>query len=332
MDMPKLTEPLAERFATIALGHVTREYPNKLDHQMAGPDDVCSPRALHPIFYGSFDWHSCVHSTWMLARLLRAFPTMALAGAVEHHFADILTQETVAGELAYLKRPESRSFERPYGWAWALLLAAELRLSETRYGEIFRPLEEEFVARFMAFLPRQSYPIRTGAHSSTAFALCLAADYARVAENEALLALLRARAGDWYGKDCDAQCWEPDGDAFLSPTLCEAEAMRRLLGKAEFAAWFAAFLPHIASGKPETLFLPATVSDRSDGKLAHLDGLNLSRAWCMRGLASTLSDGPQKTVLTAAAEAHIAAALPHVAGDYMGEHWLASFATLALIP
>ncbi|MDR3525951.1 MAG: DUF2891 domain-containing protein [Rhizomicrobium sp.] len=322
-----LTETLASRFASIALGHVTREYPNKLDHVMACAGDVCSPRTLHSIFYGSFDWHSCVHSTWMLARLEREFPKMAQAEAIDGHFARSLTPENVAGEMAYLKRPESRGFERPYGWAWALMLAAELR--NGRYGPIFRPLEEEFVARFTAFLPLQTYPIRTAAHTSTAFALCLAADYAKVAGDETFLALLRSRAREWFGADRDAPCWEPDGDAFLSPVLCEAEAMRRLLPSGEFAVWFAAFLPKLAQGKPETLFIPATVSDRSDGKTAHLDGLNLSRAWCMRGLASALQG--EQTVLAAAAETHIAAALPHVAGDYMGEHWLASFATLALL-
>jgi len=327
MDMAQLTQTLAERFAAIALGHVTREYPNKLDHVMAGDNDVRSPRVLHPIFYGSFDWHSCVHSNWMLARLARAFPQMAQATAIAEHFESTFTRETVADELAYLKRPESRGFERPYGWAWALLLAAELRGG--RYGEIFQPLEEEFVARFTSFLPLQTYPIRTGAHTSTAFALCLAADYAKVAGDEAFLALLRSRARDWFGKDRDAPCWEPDGDAFLSPVLCEAEAMRRLLPREEFIAWFASFLPRLADGKPETLFTPATVSDRSDGKTAHLDGLNLSRAWCFRGLAAAL-DRPQ-AVLTAAAETHIAAALPHIVGDYMGEHWLASFATMALL-
>jgi Protein of unknown function (DUF2891) len=328
MPETRLTQDIAEHFAGIALGHVTREYPNKLDHVMAGPDDTRGPRALHPIFYGSFDWHSCVHSYWMLARLQRLFPGMAKAGAIAARFAEAFTEANLAGELAYLKRPESRGFERPYGWAWALMLAAELR--RTAYGEIFRPLENEFVARFIAFLPMLTYPIRTGMHTSTAFALILTAEYATVAENSALRALLRSRAHDWFSDDSDAQAWEPSGDDFLSPTLCEAEAMRRLLPAGEFAPWFDAFLPELAAGKPSVLFAPATVSDRSDGKTAHLDGLNLSRAWCMRGLASVVDDEPRRAVLQRAAEAHIASAMPHVTGDYMGEHWLASFATLAL--
>jgi len=331
MSATRLTQPLAERFATIALGHIGREYPNKLDHVMSQASDVRSPRDLHPIFYGSFDWHSCLHGYWLLARLRRAFPDMAAAETIDQHFAAMFTAQNVAAEAAYLARPESKSFERPYGWAWALLLAAELRLGGGSHAETYRPVEEAFVARFMAFLPLQTYPIRSGAHSSTAFALCLAADYAEVAQNEALLRLLRTRARDWFAKDRDAQCWEPDGDAFLSPVLCEAEAMRRLLPSDDFAKWFEEFLPRLPLHQPDTLFQPATVSDRSDGKLAHLDGLNLSRAWCLRGLASALDGDATKAILTDTAEAHIANALPHVAGDYMGEHWLASFAALALL-
>jgi hypothetical protein len=309
---------MAERFSAIALGHVTREYPNKLDHVLDGPGDARGPRDLHPIFYGSYDWHSCVHGYWMLARLLRLFPQHARAGDVAGLFDAAFTEANVAGEHAYLQRPSAKGFERPYGWAWALMLAAELR--DTRWATA--PLEDEFVRRFEEFLPKLTYPIRAGTHGNTAFALVLGEEYARVAGNAALRDLFATRARDWFGEDRDAPAWEPSGDDFLSPTLIEALCMRRLLPPDEFAPWFAAFLPDLDRREPRVLFEPATVSDRSDGKLAHLDGVNLSRAWCMRALGVD--------ALRDVAERHIEAALPHVAGDYMGEHWLASFAVLAL--
>jgi hypothetical protein len=316
--MTALTQDLAERFSAIALGHVTREYPNKLDHVLDGPEDARMPRDLHPIFYGSYDWHSCVHGYWMLARLLRLFPQHARAGDVGRLFDAAFTEANVAGEHAYLRRPSSKGFERPYGWAWALMLAAEL--SGTRWT--IAPLEGEFAGRFEAFLPKLTYPIRAGTHGNTAFALVLGEEYARAAHNTKLRDLFASRARDWFGQDRNAPAWEPSGDDFLSPTLIEALCMRRLLPAGEFARWFAAFLPDLERREPRILFEPARVSDRSDGKLAHLDGVNLSRAWCMRALGIE--------ALRETAERHIEAALPHVAGDYMGEHWLASFAVLAL--
>ena len=320
-----LTAALSDRYAAIALNHVTREYPNKLDHVLNGPDDARTPRSLHPIFYGSFDWHSCVHSYWMLARLRRLFPEMARAGEIADLFDDAFTSKKVADELAYLARPPSAGFERPYGWAWLLMLSAEL-YRDGRWSGIIRPLEEAFVARFTAFLPKLSYPIRTGTHFNTAFALILAAEYARVAGNAGLLNLLADRAHIWFGPDCNAAAWEPSGDDFLSPTLVEAVCMHRLLPPPEFTEWFSAFLPNLAQGEPKALFEPAVVSDRGDGKIAHLDGLNLSRAWCIRSLAHASHQ------LGEVAERHLAVSLPHVAGNYMGEHWLATYAVLALGP
>ena len=326
-----LTEGRAARFAGIALGHVTREYPSKLDHVLDGPGDAIGPRALHPAFFGSFDWHSCVHGHWMLARLLVRFPGMGPAAEIRALFDRQLTADTLGAELDYLRRPSSRGFERPYGWAWLLKLAAELRALDGPWSVAIAPLAEAFADRFMAFLPRAAYPIRTGTHSSFAFALALARDYALAAGDDALLGLLWEKAVDWYGRDRDCQAWEPDGDAFLSPALMEAECMRRLLPPGQWRPWFDAFLPGLAEGRPETLFRPAAVSDRTDGKIAHLDGLNLSRAWCWRGLAGALPEGdPRRPAMEAAAEAHLAAGLGAVAGDYMGEHWLASFAVLAL--
>jgi hypothetical protein len=329
MSKIALTLAHASQFAAIALGHVGREYPNKLDHVLTVPDDLQGPRALHPLFYGSFDWHSCVHSYWLLARIHRRFPSAEVAA----HFDAALTAENVAGELAYLARPSARGFERPYGWAWLLYLAAELARHETdegrRWCAALKPLAEAFADRFIAFLPKADYPVRAGAHGNTAFALTLAWDYARTCKNLHLAALIEGRGRLWYGADEACQAWEPSGDDFLSPALSEAQLMQAILPPAEFATWFAAFLPGLSEGRPATLFAPAGVSDRSDGKIAHLDGLNLSRAWAWRGLATVLTGAARDRAL-AAAEAHLAASLPHLCSDYMGEHWLATYALLAL--
>jgi Protein of unknown function (DUF2891) len=336
MTAPRhLTSELADRFARLALGHVGREYPHKLDHVLAEDGDALPPRALHPIFFGSFDWHSCVHGYWLLARLYRRFPAGEAAGAVRAQLDQAFTPQKVAGELAYLARPLSRGFERPYGWAWLLMLAAELTRHQTdegrRWAAALRPLAEAFAERFCAHLPLADYPVRAGVHTNTAFALVLASDYARVAGDHRLDQLLRARALDWYGADADCQAWEPSGDDFLSSALIEALCMQRMLDPTAFHAWFAAFLPRVAQRSPASLFAPAKVADRSDGKIAHLDGLNLSRAWCWREIAVALdAHDPARLMATEAADRHLEAGLPHVAGDYMGEHWLASFALLAL--
>jgi hypothetical protein len=296
-----------------------------------GPPDARTPRELHPIFFGSFDWHSCVHGYWLLASLLRREPTIPEAPAIRDLFDEAFTAEKVAGEVAYLSRPSSRGFERPYGWGWLLKLQAELMAHDAPWAATHRPLAEAFAQRFRDFLPKASYPIRTGVHSSTAFAVALAQDYAAAAGDAALSALFAGKARAWYLADRDAPAWEPSGDDFLSATLMEAECLRRLLPASEFATWFRAFLPRAAERQPASLFTPAEVSDRSDGKIAHLDGLNLSRAWCWREIATSLPAGdPLAAVAEAAAQAHMAASLSHVAGDYMGEHWLASFALLAL--
>jgi hypothetical protein len=321
-----LTPEIAERFAGIALGHVTREYPHKLDHVMAGPQDVAGPRALHPIFFGSFDWHSCVHGYWLLMRLRRLSPELPIAARIDALFDEMLVPQKVEAERAYLDRPSSAGFERPYGWAWALALHREAQLLGR--GEVLEPLALAFAERFRSFLPRLTYPIRTGTHFNTAFALLLALLWADGNDPE-LAALIRSRATDYYGEDRDCQAWEPGGDDFLSSALTEAMLMRRVLAPDAFRAWFDRFLPRVAGGEPRSLFTPAFVSDRSDGKIAHLDGLNLSRAWCWRGIAGAL-EGQARELATLTADAHLDASLPHVAGDYMGEHWLATFALLAL--
>ncbi|MEK9209714.1 DUF2891 domain-containing protein [Sphingomonas sp. 2378] len=324
-----MTPELAARFARIALGHVTREYPHKADHVYVGDDDLYSPLRIHPIFYGSYDWHSCVHGYWLLTRIRRLYPDIAEVGAIDALFADSLTPEKVEAERAYLDRPDSRGFERPYGWAWLLMLASELAVADCPHAATLRPLAEAFAARWRDYLPVLTYPVRVGTHANTAFALVLIDRYARVMGDEGLRSLMTARAKAWFGEDRAAQAWEPSGQDFLSPVLIEAMAMQRLLPPGDFATWFSDFLPGLTDGQPETLFTPARVSDRSDGQIAHLDGLNLSRAWAMRSLGPALS-GPAATLLDDCAARHIDAALDAVAGDYMGEHWLASFATLAM--
>ncbi|MGV8939319.1 MAG: DUF2891 domain-containing protein [Allorhizobium sp.] len=333
MTTPTLDAAMAETFARIALGHVRREYPSHLMHAMLGPEDFGTPSALHPIFYGSDDWHSCVHGYWLLATLLRRFPAMDAAPAIRSLFDEMFAAEKVLGECAYFDRPSARGYERPYGWGWLLKLSAELTaLDNPAWATALAPLSARIVQRFRDFLPLASYPVRVGTHYNTAFALRLAADYGTATGDDAFLELLRETALRWYGSDENCPAWgEPSGDDFLSSALIEAECMRRLMPETEFQSWFERFFPDLGQAQPQILFAPPSVSDRSDGKIAHLDGLSLSRAWCWRSLANTLAeDDPRRAVAMDAAAVHLAAGLPHVAGDYMGEHWLASFAVLAL--
>jgi hypothetical protein len=336
-ELPALTREQASSFARLALKGLRQEYPNKPEHVMAGPDDVKGPRALHPAFYGSYDWHSSVHGHWMLARLLRLFPDLPEAEEARAVLDGHLTAENLKIEADYFARKEGRTFERPYGWAWLLKLAEELRgwddPDARRWSGAVRPLADAIVARYLEFFPKQTYPIRTGVHPNTAFGLAFAHDYALAVGDERLRALVEERARDYFGPDSDAPArWEPSGADFFSPSLMEADLMRRVLPAGEFRAWFGRFLPGAARGEPGTLFAPATVTDRTDPQLVHLDGLNLSRAWCLKGLAAVLPAGdPARAALAASAARHAEAALEHVAsGDYAGEHWLASFAVYLL--
>ncbi len=325
--MTRLTPAIADRFARLTLGHVTREFPHKLDHVLNGPDDAQRPRDLHPIFHGSFDWHSCVHGWWQLFRLAKLHPQADFAADVQMLADDMFSEGNIAAERAYLERPNAAGFERPYGWAWLLALHGQ---APARYRDRLDGLAGDFAALFRAFLPRLTYPIRTGTHFNTAFACILAHDWARTHDSD-LLMLIEHHARSWFSEDRAAQAWEPGGDDFLSGTLTEALLMARVLPPVEFTRWFDAFLPEIAYGTPATLLTPATVSDRTDGKIAHLDGLNLSRAWCWRQIGNALPAGHEVRALAAAQhERHLAAGLPHIAGDYAGEHWLATFALLAL--
>ncbi|HET9010219.1 MAG TPA: DUF2891 domain-containing protein [Gemmatimonadaceae bacterium] len=331
-----LTPNLASSFARLALSHVEREFPHKLDHVLSGPDDVRGPRALHPIFYGSFDWHSCVHGYWLLAALLRLRPELPHTPETLALFDRQLRPNRVSGEVSYLAGPLRAGFERPYGWAWLLMLTAELARNPlpdaARWSRVLQPLADIFVARLHEHLGKATYPVRVGTHFNSAFALALALEYAAVLRDESLTTLLRNKAIAWYGADRDCQAWEPGGDDFLSPALMEAECMRRVLDPPEFTTWLDGFLPRLAQREPRALFEPAIVTDRTDGKIAHLDGLNLSRAWCWRSLASSWpAHDPRHAAALATAETHLAASLPHITGDYMGEHWLATFALLALV-
>lgn len=334
MSAELLSEGMATHFATIALCHVEREYPNKLDHVLNGPQDLRSPRDLHPIFYGSFDWHSCVHGYWLLATVERRFRKSNSALRIRELFDRQFTADFVGRELAYLDQPMRAGFERPYGWAWLLMLAAEFHRGgeqSLRWAQALAPLTSAFVDRFQAFLPKATYPIRSGAHFNTAFAVALAIEYADTVENNAFALALREKALQWYSNDRDAQAWEPSGDDFLSPTLMEAECMRMVVSAADYAVWLDRFMPKMMVKQPATLFEPATVSDRTDGKIAHLDGLNLSRAWCWRSIAAMIpASDPRRQIALDAARTHLHASLPQIGGDYMGEHWLATFALLAV--
>ena len=332
-----LTRAQASRFARLALGHVEREYPHKLDHVMAGPEDVAAPRALHPAFFGSFDWHSCVHAHWLLVRLLGSGEATSEAAQIRATLDAHLAPEKVLAELAYLQRPASRAFERSYGWAWLLKLAEELTAATDadapRWARNLAPLAAAITARYLDWLHVATYPIRHGVHANTAFALAFAFDYALRCGAGTLRDAVATKARAWYLADRDAPAaWEPSGADFLSPALTEAALMRRILEPDEFAAWLARFLPQIERGQPAALFGPLTVSDRSDPYLVHLDGLNLARAWCWRDIAAALAENdPRRTIARDAARVHLTAGLPALAGsDYVGTHWLATFAVLAL--
>jgi hypothetical protein len=338
-------DDFVDHFVAVVLGHIDREYPNKLDHVMNDAADIRGPRDLHPIFYGSFDWHSSVHGHWLLIRALRNYPALGHAAELRTMLDARFTETNVRAEIEYLGHPRRETFERTYGWAWLLKLGAELMTpprdaaslpAETaaalkRWNELLKPLMAAFVDRFMKYLPKATYPVRVGTHNNSAFALSLAIDYARADSNKPLADLIESKARAWYAKDVSYPAWEPDGTDFLSPGLCEAECMRRLMVPAEFLAWFDKFFPDLAAKKPAPLFVPAFVSDRTDGQITHLDGLNLSRAWCWRALAAALpAEDPRRALAQQAYQTHLDAALPHVTGDYMGEHWLATFAMLAL--
>ena len=332
-----LTQAEASHFALLALKCVSKEYPNKPDHTINDAGDIKSPRTMHPAFYGCYDWHSSVHGHWMLARLLRLFPGLPEATQIRSALNANLSAANIDVEVAYLNQANRQSFERTYGWAWLLKLAEALQgwkdPDARRWSANLQPLANALTQKYLAFLPKQTYPIRTGVHPNTAFGLAFALDYATATGNKELQSLIEERSRTYFARDTNYPAsWEPGGEDFFSAALIEADLMRRVLPPAEFAKWFQQFLPGIAKDEPQSLLHPAVVSDRSDPKLVHLDGLNLSRAWCMRSIAVALPrTDPARRILAQAANEHAQDALAHVAsGDYAGEHWLASFAVYLL--
>ena len=318
--MTSLTAVLATGFGRAALANVTREFPRYVLHLLTAPAPDVSQRTLHPAFYGSYDWHSAVHMHWLLARLLRTHPQLSLAQEITQRLDAHLAPAALQAELAYFQSPSGRTFERPYGWAWLLELQAELlRLGTPRWIEAVGPLARLLALRFASFVSGAPYPVRAGNHGNTAFACVLALDYARSAQDETLERAIGEAARRWYLADRHAPvAYEPSLDDFLSPALVEAVLMQGVLAKDEFSRWLDGFLPDDLG----PLAAPPVVADRTDPKQSHLDGLVLTRAWCFRRLGGKY---------TALAERNLSSALPHVTGgDYVGEHWLASFAALAL--
>ena len=318
-----IEEAGAARFARLALDCVHREYPNKIAHVLNSDVDALPPRRLTPAFYGCYDWHSAVHGHWLLARLSRLFPDARFAADARAALERNITRENIAAEVAYLNGGGRAAFERPYGLAWLLTLAAEVRRSNLALAEILDPLEQAVVERFKQWLPKLTHPVRSGEHSNTAFALGLTLD-ASLGE---FRSLLEARARDFYHADRNAPItYEPSGEDFLSPTLAEADVMRRVLSPAEFASWLAAFLPNYPEWKP------AISPDPGDPKFSHLDGLNLSRAWMLEGIAQGLpDDDSRRPALLAIAQSHREAGLAAVTGEhYVGGHWLGTFAVYLL--
>ena len=331
--VPKFDAAAAERFAKLALDCVHKEYPNKIAHTMSSDADVAPPRELTPAFFGCYDWHSSVHGHWLLARLARKFPDAPFAATAREALAKSLTAPNIAKEAEYLRAEGRASFERPYGLAWLLQLIAELReWDDPQAREMLanlRPLEDATLERLTKWLPKLSHPIRIGEHAQTAFALGLMLDYARGARNAEFEKLLVEKARKFYLNDKNAPlAYEPGGEDFLSPVLGEADVMRRVLPPEEFAKWLKGFLPQLPT-TAKADWLPVAVSpDPSDPKLAHLDGLNLSRAWMLEGITSGLPpNDPRRPALKAAADAHRRAGLAAVTGEhYEGGHWLGSFA------
>lgn len=324
-----LTPEMASKFARIALGHVGQEYPNQPMHAMATDEDAKTPRELHPAFFGSYDWHSCVHSWWLLLTLRRLFPAIPEVDAITALANETLTERKLAVELAYLDRPTARGWERPYGWAWLLYLHHEAaRHTDQDWGLLLEPLARAFAKRFGDFLPLHTYPITVGTHFNSAFAMVLAREWASERDPDFFRSIDKWALQVFENKS-EYAGWEPGGDEFLSPVLTAALLMSDVMTSEQFVPWFEGLV--LNNGWLERECTPVTVSDRSDGKIAHLDGLNLSRAWCLLRIERAIGASKSTGMLTSLAAEHLSAAIPHVAGDYMGEHWLASFALLALL-
>jgi len=332
---PNLHADLTRRLARVALSNVGTEYPYHLAHMVRNADEIRAPRELFPVFWGSYDWHSCVHMHWTLARCLRLDPGAVDDAAIETHFETRLTPAGAEREIAYISTPGRASFERPYGWGWLLKLAGELELLASDrararvWADALAPLAQLLGQRLIEHLARADYPVRAGSHGNSAFALVLAHDYAMIREHRALAHAIANRAASWFGTDRRYPAdYEPSGDDFLSPGLCEALLMARTLSACDFADWWETFVP--APAALTRWLVPVAVSDATDPKIVRLHGLNLSRAWCWRELLPRVPGALQEAVRAGIAQS-LAASLPAAtAGDYVGTHWLASFALLAL--
>jgi hypothetical protein len=330
-----LTPSHAGLFARTALGNTLQEYPYRLDQLLAAEEDLAPPRALHPVFWGSYDWHSCVHMHWTLVRLLRRFPDHPLAARICAHLAARFTPAAIAGELATLAGPHRGTFERPYGWGWLLKLASELDHltaalpDAATWRDAFQPLAHAFADRFFDYLPRADLPVRAGVHGNSAFALLLALDWCEAVQHRALRHSISERANRWFGRDRRYPArYEPAGEDFLSAGLVEAALMQRVIDGCSFADWWNLFRPD--DDDLNAWLVPVAVSDPSDARIVHLHGVNLTRAWCWRRLLPELS-APLQRPVAESIEAHLTASLPAATeGDYVGTHWLASFAVLAL--
>jgi Protein of unknown function (DUF2891) len=323
-----------DRFAILALDCIHREYPNKISHVLQSADDARPPHELTPAFYGCFDWHSSVHGHWLLTRLLTVQPDGVYAAEIRAALAKSFTEDNMVGELNYYTAEGRGSFERPYGIAWYLQLVAELEESADpqlrEWRETLRPLEDAIVRKVRAWLPKLSYPVRLGTHNQTAFAFGLMLDYARTVGNDAFANELAQKSLAFHRADVNCPlAYEPSGEDFLSPCLMEADLMRRVMPQQDFVVWLGYFLPQIPIDGSSDWLAPGIVLDASDGKLVHLDGVNLSRAWALEGIASALpADDPRVAALMAAHAVHRDAGIAAVSAEhYSGSHWLASFAT-----
>jgi len=327
----KLTSKIAENLCILPLKCLQKEYPNKLNQTLGSAVDLASPKNLHPTFYGCFDWHSSVHGHWMLIKLLKLFPEISKKEEIKTLLIQSITPENILAEVAYFDRIGEKSFERTYGWAWILKLQQELNTWNDPMAKslslALQPLSNLMVQKYEDFLPKLQYPVRSGEHPNTAFGLVLAYDYAQSQGLDTLEQLITSRARDYFLLDQNCPMdWEPGGFDFLSPCLQEAELMSKILPRDTFKIWLSNFLPKLTDSNFS--LTQAKVSDRTDGKLVHLDGVNFCRAWSLYSIASTL---PEYNHLIKIANQHIEASLPNVAdGGYEGEHWLASFAILAL--
>lgn len=322
----------ANKLAALPLACISTEYPNKLGQTLGSAQDLRSPKDLHPAFYGCFDWHSAVHAQWTLVKLLKQFPKLEKAEEIKAKLEESLSKENIAAEVNYFKAEHNTDYERTYGWAWLLKLSQELQTWDSDLGQELagnlKPLSDIIVVNFTEFLPKLIYPIRVGEHTNTAFALSFAYDYAEAVKNSEFQELIEVRAKEFYLKDDNCPItWEPSGFDFLSPCLQEVDVMRKVLPKAAFPLWIKDFMPELMSKDFDIAV--GKVSDRTDGKLVHLDGLNFSRAWVLYGLANKY---PNKySHLRAVADRHVSASFPNLTGDsYEGGHWLGSFALYAL--